>query len=70
MTQTQLPAQGPVDVNVSQQDADIKMTNYPPRYSDSWKGQDGREWRKVSYWNGRGWQTFLQVKTTAGWQGW
>ena len=28
MTQTQLPAQGPVDVNVSQQDADI-FADYP-----------------------------------------
>jgi hypothetical protein len=46
------------------------MTNYPPRYSDSWKGQDGREWREVSYWNGRGWQTFLQVNIGGEWRGW
>lgn len=46
------------------------MTNYSPRYSDSWQGQDGRDWREASYWNGRGWQTFLQVKVNGEWRGW
>ena len=46
------------------------MSNYPPRYTDSWVGQDGKKWREASYWNGRGWQTFLQFYGTTGWQGW
>lgn len=46
------------------------MTNYQPRYSESWRGQDGRIWREVSYWNGRGWQTFLQVSIGGEWRGW
>jgi hypothetical protein len=46
------------------------MTKFQPRYSDEWTGQDGKQWREVSYWNGRGWQTFLQVKDSAGWRGW
>lgn len=46
------------------------MTNRQTQYSDSWIGQDGREWREASYWNGFGWQTFLQVKVNGTWQGW
>jgi len=40
------------------------------RYSAPWIGQDGREWREASYWNGRSWQNFLQVRVIGGnWQG-
>jgi len=40
------------------------------QYTQSWTGQDGREWREASYWNGRGYQTFLQVRVVGGnWQG-
>lgn len=40
------------------------------RYSDPWVGQDGRTWRTVSYWNGAGWQSFLQVRNDIGnWEG-
>ena len=46
------------------------MTNRDPVYSDSWVGQDGNEWRTVDYWNGRGWQSFLQVKRNGHWMGW
>jgi hypothetical protein len=40
------------------------------QYSAAWQGQDGRQWREVSYWNGRGWQRFLQVCVSGEWQGW
>ena len=46
------------------------MTNKPNIYSESWTGQDGNQWREVSYWNGRGWQTFLQVNIGGEWRGW
>lgn len=44
--------------------------NHESRCSAEWTGQDGRRWREVSYWNGRGWQTFLQVYGATGWMGW
>ena len=41
------------------------------RYSESWVGQDGREWREVKYWVGAGWTSALQVRVPGGnWQGW
>jgi hypothetical protein len=40
-----------------------------PQYTQSWIGQDDREWREVSYWNGLGWQNFLQVCVNGNWQG-
>lgn len=43
--------------------------NKPNTYSESWIGQDGREWRDVGYWNGFGWQHFLQVKNDGIWTG-
>lgn len=46
------------------------MTTREPQYSDPWTGRDGRQWREVNYWNGRGWQSFLQVLTADGWVGW
>lgn len=46
------------------------MSNKAPQYSAPWKGQDGKMWREVSYYNGRGWQTFLQWLGPQGWQGW
>lgn len=46
------------------------MEQKDKKYSQSWIGQDGNEWREVSYWVGRGWQTFLQVKKNGEWCGW
>jgi len=49
---------------------EIEMKKDKPNYSDSWTGQDGRQWRTVSYWNGYGWQSFLQfVNDIGNWQG-
>jgi hypothetical protein len=46
------------------------MTKHETQYSETWIGQDGREWREVKYWVGNGYRSFLQVNTAAGWQGW
>lgn len=45
------------------------MTQRDPIYSDSWTGQDGREWRTVKYWVGVGYTSFLQVKVNGQWMG-
>lgn len=58
-------------MNQAQQSKAREEAESAPRYSPSWTGQDGREWREVSYWNGSGWQTFLQMRVSGGnWQGW
>jgi len=38
-------------------------------YSKPWIGKDGRQYRKAYYWNGRGWQAFLQVFEDGVWRG-
>jgi hypothetical protein len=43
--------------------------NKDTQYSTPWRGQDGKMWREVSYWNGFGYQTFLQYLTLDGWMG-
>lgn len=46
------------------------MTN-APQYSESWIGQDGNEWRQVTYTVGAGhYRRFLQVKKNGQWRGW
>jgi hypothetical protein len=46
-------------------------TDKETRYSAPWAGQDGRQWREVSYWVGNGWRRFLQVQEPDGeWRGW
>jgi hypothetical protein len=49
---------------------DDRDSNYPTKYSDSWMGQDGREWRTETVWCFPGWKTFLAVKTDGVWRGW
>jgi hypothetical protein len=39
-------------------------------YTAPWTGQDGNQWREVAYWNGRGYQRFLQKLVNGEWQGW
>jgi hypothetical protein len=39
-------------------------------YTSPWTGQDGNQWREVSYWVGNGYRTFLQKLVNGEWQGW
>lgn len=47
-----------------------KDSRYATKYSESWVGQDGREWRKETVYCFPGWRTFLAVKVNGKWQGW
>lgn len=49
---------------------DDSRSAYATKYSASWIGRDGREWRSEDVWCNPGWRSFLAVKVNGKWQGW
>lgn len=56
--------------NTKPQNTEGARNDHETKCSDSWTGQDGREWRRETVWCSPGWRTFLAVKVNGKWQGW